>query len=102
MAQPPRPGTSVRRPDTPRWVKGFGVVIVITILVAVIVMVASGGQHGPGMHTGIGGQTAQPSRSAELTAVGGPASATHAARTIAITTDDSMIFAPASVNVASG
>lgn len=37
---------------TPRWALVLGFVTLIVILVAVIMMVAGGGQHGPGRHTG--------------------------------------------------
>jgi hypothetical protein len=38
---------------TPRWVKVFGVVLAIAALLAVIVFLAGGGQHGPGRHAAL-------------------------------------------------
>jgi hypothetical protein len=37
-------------PGTPRWVKVSGIVALVLVVLAVILMVASGGQHGPGRH----------------------------------------------------
>ena len=65
------PPSTAGRPATPRWVKGLAVAFVLAILVVVIVMVVSGGQHGPGMHTGTGDPTATPS-SPIGAGVGGP------------------------------
>ena len=48
------------RPDrgaitsTPRWVKVFGIIVAVLVLVAVAVMFIGGG-HGPGRHTSSGG-----------------------------------------------
>ncbi|MBG0823315.1 hypothetical protein HS048_21525 [Planomonospora sp. ID91781] len=50
----------------PRWVKVFGIIAAAVILLAVIVMLISGGDHGPGRHLPSGGgDQIQPSRSAE-------------------------------------
>ena len=38
------------RPGVPRWVKTLGIVVAALVLLALLVMVASGGQHGPGRH----------------------------------------------------
>jgi len=39
-------------PSIPRWVKVFGIiVIVLVLLVGIIVFTGIGGQHGPGRHT---------------------------------------------------
>lgn len=46
----PRPSTTPDRPATPRWVIGLVAAIISAILLAVIVMVVGGGQHGPGTH----------------------------------------------------
>lgn len=104
MADSPlEPGTA-QRPGTPRWVIGIGVALVAALLIAVVVMVVSGGQHGPGMHTGAGGTSASPSSSSSGTAgaVGEPADPAEATRTIEIRALDSMAFEPASVLVAPG
>jgi hypothetical protein len=48
-------------PGTPRWVKAFGIVVLVLVLLVVAVMVAAGGEHGPSRHMpsggGPGGQT---------------------------------------------
>lgn len=44
-------------PGVPRWVKVFGVVAVIVILLAIAAMILVGGEHGPGRHM-YGGHTA--------------------------------------------
>lgn len=41
-----------QRPATPRWVKLLGITIAVAVAVAIAVMLLSGGQHGPGQHTG--------------------------------------------------
>lgn len=42
-------------PGAPRWLKVSGIVALILVLLLVIVMFASGGNHGPGRHTPSGG-----------------------------------------------
>jgi hypothetical protein len=38
-------------PGTPRWVKGFGVVVIVLVLLVIISMATGlGGGHGPGRH----------------------------------------------------
>ena len=54
MHDSPRPPITRDRPATPRWVKGLVVAIISAVLLAVIVMLAGGGQHGPGMHAPAG------------------------------------------------
>lgn len=55
----PTPPTLARRtggsdsesaPGVPRWVKVFGVVTVIVVLLAIVAMILAGGKHGPGRH----------------------------------------------------
>jgi hypothetical protein len=67
MADPPANGGTGIGPDresttgTPRWVKVFGVIATVAILLLVILMLTGrGGGHGPGRHTSgaAGGQTA--------------------------------------------
>ena len=42
-------------PGAPRWVKVFGIIIAVPILLFVILMLAGGqGRHGPGRHFGFG------------------------------------------------
>lgn len=40
---------------TPRWVKVSAIVAAVLLALAVVVMVASGGHHGPGRHLSPGG-----------------------------------------------
>ena len=54
MNDSPSQSTTGHRPPTPRWVKGLGVATIVAVVLVVIVMLISGGQHGPGMHTGTG------------------------------------------------
>lgn len=91
-------------PATPRWVKGLGLAIVSGVLLVVAVMLSSGGRHGPGMHTGTGTATDEPSRPTASAAagVGGPADADRATRAIELSTKDSMAFDPSSIEVAAG
>ncbi|HEV8363602.1 MAG TPA: hypothetical protein VGQ52_08775 [Gemmatimonadaceae bacterium] len=35
---------------TPRWVKVFGIIALLVVLLFVVLMVAGGGRHGPGRH----------------------------------------------------
>jgi hypothetical protein len=37
-------------PGTPRWVKVSGIVALVLVVLAIILIVAGGGQHGPGRH----------------------------------------------------
>ena len=46
-------GTGLGReltPGTPRWVKVFGIVALVLALLLVVLLLTSGGQHGPGRH----------------------------------------------------
>ena len=46
----PSEDTSVR-PGTPRWVKVFGIIaLVLVLLVGIIMVTGIGGEHGPGRH----------------------------------------------------
>jgi hypothetical protein len=44
-------------PGTPRWVKVFGIIALVAVLLVVIMLLTGG--HGPGRHTsgGLGGHT---------------------------------------------
>ena len=43
-------------PGTPRWVKVFGIVVLVLVLLVVVVMATGvGGRHGPGRHMPSGG-----------------------------------------------
>jgi hypothetical protein len=67
-------------PGTPRWVKVFAILVLVLVLLFVILKVTGlGGEHGPGRHTGDGGDTPP----ASVTKAGGggdtpPASVTEA------------------------
>lgn len=97
------PDTGVGRdrestPGTPRWVKVFGIVALAVGLLLVILLLFGGGGHGPARHTATGdtgGQIPPSSR------VGGPADADRAARTVKVTTLDTMTFEPSRINVSS-
>jgi uncharacterized cupredoxin-like copper-binding protein len=104
MTDPTPEPLAARPPGTPRWVKALGLALVAAIAVAIAAMVSSGGQHGPGMHTGSAPTAALPSSTvaASDSAVGSPADPSQAIRTIAVTTRDSMVFEPASVSVGGG
>ena len=56
MADPPySPGTGVEHApgsSAPRWVKVFGIIAVIAILLLLGLMLFGGGRHGPGRHLG--------------------------------------------------
>jgi len=62
--QPARMDAATVRPRVPRWVKTLGIVVAVLLLLGVIVMFASGGQHGPSRHR-------QASVGSPWTAVGG-------------------------------
>ena len=53
------PGGSAGRgsaPGTPRWVKVSGTIALSLVLLVAVLFVFGGGNHGPGRHTGGGGQ----------------------------------------------
>jgi len=44
-------------PGTPRWVKVFGIVVLVLVLFVVVMMATGvGGKHGPGRHMPSAGQ----------------------------------------------
>jgi hypothetical protein len=53
-----RNGRAESPPGVPRWVKISGLVTLIVAAVLVVVMLVVGGEHGPGLHTGIESSTA--------------------------------------------
>jgi uncharacterized cupredoxin-like copper-binding protein len=71
----------------PRWVKTFLIVALVVVLLLIILLLTSGG-HGPGRHMSGG--------------VGGPADANEAARTVEVTTLDTMTFEPSEIDVSAG
>ena len=51
-------------PSTPRWVKVFGIIVIVVVLLLGIIMLSGiGGQHGPGRHMPSGDTTRQTSLS---------------------------------------
>ena len=86
-------------PGTPRWVKVFGIIVIVLVLLGgIIVFTGIGGEHGPSRHTppgGSGGQT-RPS------SVDGPAAWSASARTVEVTALDTMTFEPSKINVSTG
>jgi uncharacterized cupredoxin-like copper-binding protein len=78
---------------TPHWVKVFGLIaVVLLVVVAVVLVTGLGGPHGPGRHMASG----------SLTDIGGPAAAAEADRTVEVTTLDTMAFEPSHIDVAAG
>jgi hypothetical protein len=53
MADPPP------YPGTPRWVKVFGIIAVVVVLLVVARIFIGGGEHGPGRHAPSGGAGGQ-------------------------------------------
>lgn len=47
LPEDPRPYTG-----PPRWVKVFGIVALVVVGLLVVLLLAGGGEHGPGRHTG--------------------------------------------------
>jgi hypothetical protein len=37
-------------PGTPRWVKVFGIIVLVLVLLVVVTMLTDPGRHGPGRH----------------------------------------------------
>ena len=92
-------------PGTPRWVKVFGIVVLILVLLFVIMGIASGGRHGPGRHIPSGdGRGHMPRiRGHETTGRSGrPTSADEAVGTVEGTILDTVIVQPDGIHVAAG
>jgi uncharacterized cupredoxin-like copper-binding protein len=80
-------------PSIPRWVKVFGIIAIVLVVVFVILHLTG---HGFGSHT------LPSSGQANTGGVGGPANASEATRTVAVTTLDTMTFEPTSINASAG
>ena len=92
MADPPRsrdPGEAAggaadrgSPPGMPRWVKVFGIVVAVLVFLLVIVLLISGGEHGPRRHLsgGTGGHAPRSRVTAGLSVSGGGSGGLHAVR----------------------
>jgi uncharacterized cupredoxin-like copper-binding protein len=90
-------------PGTPRWVKVFGIIVIIlALLVGIIIIIGIGGPHGPGRHMPSGGFAAPSSGQENTGGIGGPAAADEATRTVEVTALDTMTFEPSKINVSTG
>ena len=85
----------------PRWVKVFVAIGLLLALLLVGVLVFGGGRHGPGRHMGTGGDDTSPAAD-EQNALGGPAQAGSATRTVEVATLDDMTFEPSLIEAAVG
>lgn len=56
-------------PGTPGWVKAFGVIVILLLLLGFVSALAGGGPHGPGRH--IGGTDTSSSREGATPSEGG-------------------------------
>jgi uncharacterized cupredoxin-like copper-binding protein len=85
-------------PGIPRWVKVFGIIALVLVVLVILMLTGVFGEgHGPGRHMGGAHGDGQASRG-----LGGPADAAAAARTIEVSTLDTMVFEPARINVSAG
>lgn len=50
MSREPIDKSKATAPRMPRWVKAFGLILGVGLLLVVAMMLLSGGQHGPGRH----------------------------------------------------
>lgn len=46
----PSPNDNDTPPATPRWVKVFGMIVLVVLILFVVLKFAGGGRHGPGRH----------------------------------------------------
>lgn len=58
-------------PGLPRWVKVWGVIVAVLVVVAIAVLLFSGGEHGPGRHGAVGAVTPEATRLAPSAGVPG-------------------------------
>ena len=87
---------------TPRWVKVFGIIALVLVLLVVVKLLIGGGGHGPGRHLGARGDTAPSSGQQNTGGIDGPADADEAARRVEVTTPDAMTFEPSRINASAG
>jgi uncharacterized cupredoxin-like copper-binding protein len=102
MTSSPRDVDPQQPPATPAWVKAIGVGLLVLAVVAVVILLVGGGQHGPGMHTGGATPSSDTSASGVAGNAGAPVDASHTNRTVEVTALDAMAFEPASVAVSAG
>jgi hypothetical protein len=55
---------------TPRWVKVFGIMAIVVVLLFGIMLIAGGGHHGPGRHRHTSGPPGGEALAATVTGVG--------------------------------
>jgi hypothetical protein len=87
---------------TPRWVKVFGIIALVLVLLVVVKLLIGGGRHGPRRHLGARGDTAPSSGQQNPGGVGGPADAEEAARSVEVTSLDTMTFEPRTIKASAG
>jgi uncharacterized cupredoxin-like copper-binding protein len=89
---------------TPRWVKVFGIIAIVLVVLVILMLTGVFGEgHGPGRHLGgAPGDTPASSGRKSTGGAGGPAVANEAARTVEVTTLDTMAFKPTRINVSAG
>lgn len=106
MVDSPRDPATRDAHGTPGWVKAFGIAAIVAGLLIVVVLLFFRGEHGPGLHTTPGAAGTQSpttaSQPATIAGVGAPAEPAEAARTVSVTTLDTMTFDPSSINVSAG
>ena len=70
--------TADRPPGTPRWVKVFGIIALILVLLIVAMMfIGGGGEHGPGRHASFGDTGGQTPPSGIVTEDHAPSTGAH-------------------------
>lgn len=89
------------RPSVPLWVKLFGIVALVALVLIVGVMLLAGGEHGPGRHT-MSGDAGSQTPATAAGRVGEPTDADEATRTVEVTTLDTMAFQPDTIDVSAG
>lgn len=87
---------------TPGWVKLLAIMGLGLVLLAVVVMLLGGGQHGPGLHAAAGVSGTPGTSASAAGGGGGPAPAIEAQRVIAVATLDTMVFEPDAIQVSRG
>lgn len=88
-------------PRTARWVKVFGIIGIVIVLLVGILLLTGGGGHGPGRHSGAAGDVPPSGEQQGAGEVGEPAEASEAARTVEVTALDTA-FEPSTIDVSAG